>query len=220
MGKRYSVNQTRQNAVKNVDVDGNFSIGNIIQNIHSNSVVAILTTLVSLGSGFLIYQLLPKQPVTAPGNSQSGESTSPKSSSETSTTQAEAGKVGVEPGQLVQPAFGNIALVELTAVRRILGEPDKVSVEMRFKPSSLSSGGFGFRYIDVGSTTARNPNTSETYRAFNPFNRSSGRVLLTIHDGQPVEGYVVLDVPSGVDTIDIFIPNADPFKNVPISNAN
>lgn len=236
MGKRYSSNRTRQNAVKNVRVGGNFSIGNITQNIHSGSVVAILTTVVSLGSGFLIYQLLPKQPETAPGNSQSGEITLPNSSSEKSTTQAEASNVGIEPGQLVQPALGNRALVELTAVRRIPGEPDKVSVEMRFKrhtddarntsnfrygTSSPFSGNFGSGYTNVSSTTARNPITSETYRAFNPFNQTSGGVSLReIHDGQPVEGYVVLDVPSGVNAIDIFIPNAGPFKNVPISNAN
>lgn len=239
MDKRNSSNRTGQHAVKDVSVGGNFSIEKIIQNIHSNSVVAILTTLVSLGSGFLIYQLLPKQPVTAPGNSQSGEVTLPKSSGETSTPQAEAGEVGIEPGQLVQPALGNRALVELTAVRRIPGEPERVNVEMRFKHNpdgdrDTSNSRYGTRQIfsgpfgggigivsDVGFTTARNPITSETYKAFDPSNRASGRVSLSsIHEGQPVEGYVVLDVPSGVNAIDISISNAATFKNVPISNAN
>ncbi|MBD2121352.1 hypothetical protein [Trichocoleus sp. FACHB-262] len=247
MRKHNSSNRRGQHAVKNVSVGGNLSIGNIIQTIHSNSVVAILTTLVSLGSGFLIYQLLPKQPVTAQGNNQSGESNSPliietptPSIIETPTPQTEAGKVGIEPGQFVGSALKNKAQVELTAVKRIPGEPDKVSVEMRFTlntgddngtsdlrnsnsyPPSFHSprvdASMGFT-TDIGFTTARNRITNETYKAVDTDKRASPRVFLSaIHEGQPVEGYVVLDVPSRVKAIDIYIPNASPFKNVPISN--
>ena len=43
-----------------------------------------------------------------------------------------------------------------------------------------------------------------------------------MNPGQPVEGYVVLKVPAGVNAIDIFVPESEVevFKNVPIADAN
>jgi hypothetical protein len=123
MGKHNSSNRTGQHAVNNVSVSGDFSIDTIIQIIHSNSVVAILTTLVSLGSGFLIYQLLPKQPVTAPGNSQSGmipRATPPPSSASSDAPSANSAirtwksPDGVTQVDLVKAAVtGDLLTVEL-----------------------------------------------------------------------------------------------------------
>ncbi len=256
MGNHRDPKQVLQSIFDNVR-SKTISTGNIIQNVYNGtygSVITVLaTSLASLSlvaSVFLLYQIVKEEEQRPPSNSQIDEqqvspsdtqtkeedNTSINPSSETSTPQAEAGKVGVEPGQLVQPALGNKAQVELTAVRRILGEPDKVRVEMRFKrntdgdrdtsnsrygTSRPFSGNFGSGVTDVGNTTARNPITSETYKAVDPSNLASGIVSLSgIHQGQPKDGYVVLNVPSGVNVIDIFIPNAGTFKNVPISNAN
>ena len=46
--------------------------------------------------------------------------------------------------------------------------------------------------------------------------------LSPMNPGQPVEGYVVLKVPAGVNAIDIFVPESEVgvFKNVPIADAN
>ena len=119
----------------------------------------------------------------------------------------------------MQTALGNKAEVELTAVRRIPGTPDEVSVEMRI--NRLTDDAVGSDIINVGGTSARNPITSETYQAVDFLKRSSGTVsLYQMRRGQPVEGYVVLKVPAGVNAIDIFVPETGAFRNVAIANAN
>ncbi len=112
----------------------------------------------------------------------------------------------------MQTALGNKAQVELTAVRRIPGAPDEVSVEIRI--NRLADDAVGSDIINVGSATARNPITSETYQAVDFLKRSPETVsLYQMRRGQPVEGYVVLKVPAGVMVIDIFIPETGAFKN-------
>ena len=81
----------------------------------------------------------------------------------------------------------------------------------------------GSDMINVGSTSARNPLTNETYQGVDFFKRSSGMMPLSpMNPGQPVEGYVVLKVPAAVRAIDIFVPESEVevFKNVPIADAN
>ena len=178
------------------------------------AVVSILSTLGLVAGGFLLYQLLGQRQVI-PTNNQINSSNSTSINSSTSTTSNN----GIQVEQLVQPALGNKAQVELTAVKRIPGAADEVNVEMKI--TRLTDGVNGSDAISVGSTTARNPINSETYQAIDFFKRSSGTASLSqMQQGEPEEGYVVLNVPAGVKAIDIYIDNTQPFKNVAIADAN
>ncbi len=181
------------------------------------AVVCALSTLGLVAGGFFLYQLLGQKTVLAPANNQINGSNSTSTSS--SNSQASWANNDFQTGSLVQPALGNNALVELTAVRRIPQAADEVSVEMRIErlTDNVNSGDV----ISVGSTTARNPINSETYSAIDSLNRSSGRAsLFQMRRGEPVEGYVVLNVPADVKAIDIYMDNTQPFKNVAIADAN
>jgi hypothetical protein len=135
------------------------------------------------------------------------------------TFQPPVANAGIQPRQFVQPAFANKAQVELTAVRRIPGTTNEVSVEMQINRLADDAGGGDV--INVASTNARNPVTNETYQAVDFLKRSSGTAsLYQMRRGEPVEGYVVLKVPQGVNAIDIYVDETQPFKNVPISEAN
>lgn len=173
------------------------------------AVVSVLSTLGLLAGGFFLYQILGQKTALVPANNQTNGNNSTSVTSSTS----------VAPTTLVQPALGNKGQVELTAVRRIPGTTDEVSVEMRINRLADNVGGSDI--ISVGSTTARNPITSETYQAIDFLRRSSGSAsLFGMRRGEPVEAYVVLNVPAGVKAIDIYIDNTQPFKNVAIADAN
>lgn len=173
------------------------------------AVVSVLATLGLVACGFLLYQLMglrQEHNTVNPQVSPSGETFAP------------TGSLGIQPGQFVQSALGSKARVELTALRRIPGT-DEVNVEMRIE--RLTDDAVGSDTISVGSTTARNPITSETYQAVDFLKRSSGVTsLYSMRQSQPAEGYVVLKVPEGVKAIDIFVENTGAFKNVPIAAAN
>lgn len=175
------------------------------------AVVSVLATLGLVASGLWLSRLFGSREAITPSNTQvAGGNT---------TTANPAASVGIQSGQFVQTALGNKAQVELTAVRRIPGAPDEVSVEMRI--NRLTDDAVGSDIINVGSATARNPITSETYQAVDFLKRSSGTVsLYQMRRSQPVEGYVVLEVPAGVNAIDIFVPETGAFRNVAIADAN
>lgn len=178
------------------------------------AVVSVLSTLGLVAGGFFLYQLLGQRTAIAPVNHQNNSSNSTLASSPEQVTANNGSQ-----SELVQPALGNKARVELTAVRRIPGAADEVSVEMRLE--RLSDNVTGGDIISVGSTAARNPINSETYTAIDFFKRSSGAASLSaMRRGEPQEGYVVLNVPAGVKAIDIYVDNTQPFKNVAIADAN
>lgn len=178
------------------------------------AVVSMLSTLGLVALCFFLYQLLGQRTAIAPVNNQTNGSNSTSASSSNQVT----ANNGSESG-LVQLALGNKARVELTAVRRIPGAADEVTVEMRLE--RLSDNVTRGDVISVGSTAARNPINSETYTAIDFFKRSSGAAsLFEMRQGEPVEGYVVLNVPAGVKAIDIYVDNTQPFKNVAIADAN
>ena len=174
------------------------------------ALVAIVSALATLGlvtCGFFFYRLFESRQAIAPSNNQNNSG---------NNTQVSTANTNIQPGQFVQPALGNKAQVELTAVRRIPGVPDEVSVEMKIH--RLTNDATGSDVINVGGTTARNPIVSETYRGVDFLKRSSGTVsLFQMRRGEPVEGYVVLKVPQGVNSIDIYVNETQPFKNVPIA---
>lgn len=143
-------------------------------------------------------------------------STSPaKSTSETATTSA------IQPGQFVQPAFGNKAEVELLSAKRIKdpasGNRDVVNVQMRIRRLATERVGGG-DIISVAGTTARNPDTSEAYKGV-ALDRSTGSVsLFQLRPKASADAYIWVRVPDGVNKLDIFVPDTAAFKNVPISN--
>lgn len=175
------------------------------------AIVSVLATLGLVASGLWLSRLFGSQEAIAPSNTQVNNGNT--------TTQATAGTGGIQPGQFVQNALGNKAQVELTAVRRIPGAPDEVSVEMLI--NSFTDNATGSDIINVGATTARNPLVSETYQPVDFLKRSSGTTsLFQMRRGQAMEAYVVLKVPAGVNAIDIFVPETGAFKNVAIADAN
>lgn len=124
-----------------------------------------------------------------------------------------------QPVDLVQTALGDRVRVTIIAVKRIPGKPDEVSVEMQIE--KLTDTLLLEDTMSVGSTMASNSETGEIYRATDFLRRSSGRVSLRkLRQDKPVDAYVVLDVPNGVTTIDLFVDKTPPFKNVPIAPAN
>ncbi|MEH1811108.1 MAG: hypothetical protein V7L09_01365 [Nostoc sp.] len=71
--------------------------------------------------------------------------------------------------------------------------------------------------ISVASTTARNPDTSVTYKGV-ALNRSTGSVsLFQVRPQASADAYIWLRVPDGINNLDIFVPDTAAFKNVPIS---
>jgi len=133
--------------------------------------------------------------------------------------------IAVTPGtkaqtvDLVQTALGDQVQVTIIAVKRIPGKPNEVNVEMQIE--KLTDTPLAEATISVGSTVASNSETSEVYRATDFLRRSSGRISLSkLRRDQPIDAYVVLDVPQGVTTIDLFVEQTAPFKNVPIAAAN
>lgn len=129
--------------------------------------------------------------------------------------------VQIQPGQYIQPAFGTKGRVELLAVKRIqnpdTGSRDVVNVQMRIRRVAQDRV-YGSDMISVSGTTARNPATSETYNLVN-LDRSTGSVsLFTLRPSASADAYAWLLVPETVNTIDIYVPDTQAFKNVPIAN--
>lgn len=154
---------------------------------------------------------------TTPISSDKSIPPQPKSSPEATTPAATT----LQPGQFVQPAFGNKAEVELLSVKRIkdpeTGNRDVVNVQMRIRRRATDGVGGG-DIISVSSTTARNPDTSETYKGV-AVNRSTGSVALPqLRPNASADAYVWIRVPNGVTTLDIFVPDAAAFQNVPIAS--
>ncbi|WP_017317795.1 hypothetical protein [Mastigocladopsis repens] len=148
-----------------------------------------------------------------------------QSTTDTETTsskpQSAAASTAIKPGQFVQPAFGKKVQVELLSVKRIkdpeTANRDVVNVQMRIRRLA-SDGVGGSDIISVGSTTARNPDTSETYKTVN-LQRSTGSVgLSSLRPNASADAYVWLRIPEGVNSLDVFVPDTAAFNNVPISN--
>ena len=124
---------------------------------------------------------------------------------------------GVQFGQFVQYAFRNKAHVELLKVNRIKGR-DVVNVQFRVRLLTPVKTTDGTDIINPIGTTARNPETSETYVAVpKQATESVALFSMSVNKQKTVDGYVWLKVPEGVNTLNIYIPNTSAFQNVPVS---
>lgn len=191
-------------------------------NVFLSGMAVLLSTLALLFSGFTIYQVFTwQQKVTAsPPNlfssnlSNSTTSVLPVGSPESKTTDDS----GVQFGQFVQYAFRNKAHVELLKVNRIKGR-DVVNVQFRVRLLTPDKTTYGTDIINPRGTTARNPETSETYVAVpEQATDSVTSFSMSMNKQTTVDGYVWLKVPEGVNTLNIYMTNTAAFQNVPISN--
>ncbi len=206
-------------------------------NTFLSSLAVILSTLALICSGFAAYQVYtfqqtlsskeavsnttvpnPSTPTQAPASVETPVA-SPQTTTPTSTSTATK---SIQPGEFVQPAFGNKGRVELLSVKRIKdpesGNRDVVNVQMRIRRTAPENAAQATDVILVSNTTARNPDTSETYKGVNA-SRSTGTVsLFQLRPNSSADAYVWLRVPDGINNLDIFVPDTAAFKNVPISN--
>lgn len=192
--------------------------------------VAVLLSTLALGcSGYVAYEVLTlRQTLNATNTASNTIPTQVPSPTATTSPQATASPSpastttsAINPGQFVQPAFGKKAEVELLSAKRIkdpeTGNRDVVNVQMRIRRLA-TDGVVGSDIISVASTTARNPDTSVTYKGV-ALNRSTGSVsLFQVRPQASADAYTWLRVPDGINNLDIFLPDTAAFKNVPISN--
>lgn len=127
----------------------------------------------------------------------------------------------LKPGEFAQLAYGSKARVELISVQRVpdpkSGEPNIVSVQMRI--SRLDEKVVDTNVIKVSDTTANNSVSQQTYKPVNSLENVPLPVALKdIPQNSSVDTYVWLNIPKGVYSIDIFVPETGAFKNVPIAN--
>ncbi|MFH7029966.1 MAG: hypothetical protein ACHBN1_32525 [Heteroscytonema crispum UTEX LB 1556] len=215
-------------------------------NTFLSSVAVLLSTLALLCGGYAAYEvftlrqtlnaaktgnniaiapnpILPNQAPSpaSPTPAENSTPPPPTASPSPNATQASATTSGIQPGQFVQPAFGNKGKVELLSAKRIKdpqsGNRDVINLQMRIR-RQVTDGVGGSDIISVSSTTARNPDTSETYKGVG-LDRSTGSVsLFQLRPNSSADAYVWLRVPDGVNTLDIFVPDTAAFQNVPIAN--
>ncbi|MEC4818440.1 MAG: hypothetical protein SAK29_35000 [Scytonema sp. PMC 1069.18] len=209
-----------------------------------SSVAVLLSTLALMCSGYAAYQVFTLQQKTIADTANSNilatnsttpvqkvetvppstaSTASPEASAPPSPTASETPKatVAMKPGEFVQPAFGDKAQVELLSVKRIKdpvsANRDVVNVQMRVRrlvEDEIDPN----QSIEVFQTSARNPDTSETYKGVD-FKRSTGSVVLSnLRPKASADAYVWLRVPNGVDSLDIFVPDTAAFNDVPIAN--
>ncbi|MBD2677197.1 MULTISPECIES: hypothetical protein [Nostoc] len=199
-----------------------------------SSVAVLLSTLALVCSGYVAYELFTlRETLNTTKTNTLSNSTPTQVPSPTTTTSskepiaspspspATATNSAIQPGQFVQPAFGKKAEVELLSAKRIkdpqTGNRDVINVQMRIRRLA-TDGVVGSDIISVSSTTARNPDTSETYKGV-ALDRSTGSVsLFQVRPQASADAYIWLRVPDGVNNLDIFVPDTAAFKNVPISS--
>ncbi len=136
-------------------------------------------------------------------------------------TPAPPTSAAIQPGEFVQQAFGNKAQVELLSLQRVpdplTGNRDVVNVQVRIRRLADDLG--DATSLNIGNTTARNPQTTETFKPVDPAAHSTGTISLSnIRNNASVDAYVWLRVPVGVKTLNIYVPQTGAFNNVPISD--
>ncbi|MBD1898086.1 hypothetical protein [Coleofasciculus sp. FACHB-129] len=207
-----------------------------------SGIAVVLSILAIIGSGFSAYQVFElREELNAIANLKSGSTpigepissptpdadstptVSPTSAASPVPTSTDATNTNakIQPGQFVQPAFNSKAQVELLSVRRV-ADPETGSrnvVNMQFRIRRVASPTDpDIDVLNPSAITARNPNTNETYKAVSPKRATPSVDFGSIGQGASADAYVWLQVPQGINTLDIYIPNTQPFKGVPVSN--
>ncbi|MBD6617847.1 hypothetical protein FNW02_18940 [Komarekiella sp. 'clone 1'] len=200
-----------------------------------SGVAVLLSSLALVCGGYAAYEVFALRQTLNTINNNIGSNTAPAptsteksissepiaSPSPDQTTSATATTSSIQPGQFVQPAFGTKAEVELLSAKRIKdpesGNRDVVNVQMRIRRKATDRVS-GSDIISIASTTARNPETSETYKGVAADRSTGGVALYPLRPNASADAYIWVRVPDGVKNLDIFVPDTAAFKNVPISN--
>jgi hypothetical protein len=186
-------------------------------------ITALFSILALLISGFTAYKVFTLDQELDALRSPSTQPAVSSSSSDSSAPPATNGATpAIQPGQMIQPALKNAAKVELLSVRRIqdpeTGTRDVVNVQFRVRriaPDSIvTQPGFNTSF-----TRAINPETNEVYKLIEgrDSSDSSSIAVGNMREGASADAHAWLKVPEGVSTIDIYVPDTQTFKNVPIS---
>lgn len=200
-------------------VNGSRSRGNSLNSFLAGAATVLVLFLA--GGAFLLYRAIQSGQVGNPFNPETETTTNPVATSlpEPPTPAADVTNGGEQDTQFVLPALANQGRVELLSVKRLPGTADEVRVQMRFYRTAANA--VGSDLINVGETTARDPLTFASYPAVDPETRSSGQIsLFEMRPGETKDAYVILNVPSDVDTIDIVVENTGVFKSVPIGGVD
>lgn len=126
------------------------------------------------------------------------------------------------PGQFVSPAFGTNAEIELLSAQRVTnpdnGGRNVVNVQFRIRrlAEKLPS---GQTTLTPSQATARNPANSETYKIVNSDRATPPVSLSSISRNASADAYVWLQVPPEVKSLDIYLPNTQVFRSVPIADS-
>jgi hypothetical protein len=201
-----------------------------------SGMAVVLSTMALLVGGFSAYQVFTLQEKINDLSNKVGETAnqastttpqtqiSPVESPSPSVNDSEVNSnTEIQSGQYVQKAFGTKAEVELLNVKRIkdpeAGTFDVVNVQMRVRRLASDNVSITNDAFYLGNTTARNPDTNETYKVVDAIKRSTGSVsLFDMRPGSSVDAYVWLRVPEGTNSINLYIPKTAAFQNIPISN--
>jgi hypothetical protein len=180
----------------------------------------LFSTLALIFSGFTAYKVFTlDQELDAfrSASAQAPTTAAPPASGES----ASSGSNAIQPGQMIQPALNDEAKVELLSVKRIkdprTGTRDVVNVQFRVRrlAPDNSSG-----YIRSREIKAMNPETNEVHKVMSESSDSSISDTVFLSDmsrGGSADAHAWLNVPEGVNTLDIYVPKTQTFKNVPIS---
>ncbi|MEM8830146.1 MAG: hypothetical protein AAGE96_12425 [Cyanobacteria bacterium P01_G01_bin.19] len=124
----------------------------------------------------------------------------------------------IQPGQFVRQGVDNKIKIELLSVKRIDnpdgGAREIVVVQMQIRrivPKGKVDS------LNLRLSKGRNPETSEVYGVIRGKNTGS-LTINNIPEDAWGNAYFWLEVPEGIDVIDIIIPETAIFERVPISN--
>ncbi|MBE9227756.1 hypothetical protein IQ264_20230 [Phormidium sp. LEGE 05292] len=124
----------------------------------------------------------------------------------------------VQDNSYLQSILGNKGQIQLVSLLRDFGKTDEVKLQMRVYRNAAEVTPTDI--INVGSISAKNSISGETYQPIDPVKQSSGIIKLSdIPVGKYVDAYVVLRVPKNAIVLDIISDNATKFKNTLIGIA-
>lgn len=102
--------------------------------------------------------------------------------------------------------------IQLVSLQRVFGKTDEVKLQMRIYRNAAEV--TDADKINIGTISAKNSISGETYQPIDPVKQSSGIInLSSIPVGKFVDAYVVLRVPKSAIVLDIITDNVTKFKN-------
>jgi len=127
----------------------------------------------------------------------------------------------LKPGQFIKPAFDDKVNIEIVRVNRVqnrqTGAKDLVNIQFRVR--KIGEGLASNEGLDAKKIIARNQEDSSEYKSeYNGHYTGTPIILQNLKKDASVDAYTWLPVPEGIKSIEINIPGADPFPNVPIED--